>query len=189
MERNPSMDRKIMANYRRLYVKGGTYFFTVVTQKRRPIFAEEKSTQMLRSAFKVVMDKNPFQVESIVVLPDHIHCIWTLPKDDHDFSERWKGIKYRFSLNYKSSFAPSDSMKKKKEKGLWQRRFWEHLIRDQDDFNRHIDYIHYNPVKHKLARKALDWPHSSFKRFMMKGIYEKNWGSAIPSNIEGMELG
>ena len=178
-----------MANYRRLYVKGGTYFFTVVTQDRRHIFTEEKSTQMLRSAFKVVMDKNPFQVESIVVLPDHIHCIWTLPRDDHDFSKRWKGIKYRFSSNYKSSFATSDSMKKKKEKGLWQRRFWEHLIRDQDDFNRHIDYIHYNPVKHKLARSAVDWPYSSFKQFMMQGIYEKNWGSTLPSNIKGMELG
>ncbi len=80
-------------------------------------------------------------------------------------------------------------MKKKKEKGLWQRRFWEHLIRDRDDFNRHIDYIHYNPVKHKLARSAVDWPYSSFKQFMMRGIYEKNWGSTLPSSIKGMELG
>ena len=178
-----------MADYRRLYVKGGTYFFTVVTQERRPIFKEEKSIEILRDVFKVVMEASPFHVEGIVVLPDHIHCIWTLPKGDHDFSKRWKGIKYRFSLRYKGSFVKSDSMKKKKEKGLWQRRFWEHLIRDQEDFNRHIDYIHYNPVKHNLARRALEWPHSSFKRFMMHGIYEKNWGSTIPSRITGMELG
>ena len=178
-----------MANYRRLYVKGGTYFFTVVTQKRRPIFAEEKSIQILRDVFNLVMERKPFQIESIVVLPDHIHCIWTLPKGDHEYSERWKGIKYRFSLNLKKSFPTTESMNKKKEKGLWQRRFWEHLIRDQDDFNRHVDYIHYNPVKHNLAKRALDWPHSSFKRFVMKGTYEKNWGSALPSNIEGMELG
>ena len=178
-----------MTNYRRIYVKGGTYFFTVVTQERRPIFADDKSIEILRDVFKVVMKSSPFHIEGMVVLPDHIHCLWTLPKGDYDFSKRWKGIKYRFSLSYKGSFVKSDSMNKKKEKGLWQRRFWEHLIRDQEDFNRHIDYIHYNPVKHKLARRAFEWPHSSFKQFMMQGIYEKNWGSTIPSSITGMELG
>jgi putative transposase len=177
-----------MTNYRRLYVKGGTYFFTVVTQKRRPIFSEGKNIQILGDVLRSVKEIRPFQVVSIVILPDHIHCIWTLPRDDHDYSERWKGIKYRFSLSFKKSFPTTESMNKKKEKGLWQRRFWEHHIRDQDDFNRHVDYIHYNPVKHNLARRALDWPHSSFKRFVMNGRYEKNWGNALPSNIKGMEL-
>lgn len=177
-----------MTNYRRLYEKGGTYFFTVVTQKRRPIFAKKENVQNLRDVFKKVMKNRPFKIEAIVILPDHIHCIWTLPKHDSDFSSRWKEIKYRFSMNYSGSFPASDSMKKKKEKGLWQRRFWEHFIRDQEDFNHHVDYIHYNPVKHKLTMKAIDWPHSSFKRFMNKGIYQEDWGSIPPVSIKDMEL-
>lgn len=177
-----------MANYRRVYDKGGTYFFTVVTQKRRPIFSNEENIQKLRDVFKRVMKKRPFTIEAIVILPDHIHCIWKLPQSDSDFSNRWKEIKYRFSIEYNGTFPKSDSLTKKKEKGLWQRRFWEHLIRDQEDFNRHFDYIHYNPVKHKLTERVIDWPYSSFKRFVDKGIYEENWGTILPENIEDMEL-
>ena len=177
-----------MANYQRLYDKSGTYFFTVVTQERRPIFFNEENIQKLRNVFKEVMEKRPFNIEAIVILPDHIHCIWKLPHNDCDFSNRWKEIKYRFSIDYNGPFPKSDSMNKKKEKGLWQRRFWEHLIRDQEDFNRHFDYIHYNPVKHKLTERVIDWPYSSFKRFVDKGIYKQNWGAILPENIEDMEL-
>lgn len=178
-----------MANYRRLYVKGGTYFFTVVTQERRPIFGKIETIDLLKDVFGTVMKKSPFRIEAIVVLPDHIHCLWALPIGDNDFSSRWKAIKYRFSLKYRGSLPKSDSMRKKKEKGLWQRRFWEHLIRDQRDFNCHCDYIHYNPVKHKLAMRPIDWPHSSFRRFVDSGIYREDWGSNLPENINGMELG
>ena len=177
-----------MANYRRLYRKGGTYFFTVVTQERRPVFSNAKNVQKLRDSFRTVMKKSPFTIEAIVILPDHIHCIWTLPNDDKDFSNRWKEIKYRFSMDYNRFFAKSGSKVKKKEKGLWQRRFWEHLIRDQQDYNRHFDYIHYNPVKHKFTERAIDWPYSSFKRFVDKGVYEENWGSIPPKGIMDMEL-
>ena len=177
-----------MANYRRLYLKGGTYFFTVVTQERRPVFAGDENISNLRDVFKTVMQKWPFGIEAVVILPDHMHCIWTLPKDDSDFSSRWREIKYRFSMNYSGSFPISDSMRKKKEKGIWQRRFWEHLIRDQEDLNCHLDYIHYNPVKHGLTARAIDWPHSSFKRFVDKGIYPEDWGSIAPTSIKDMEL-
>ena len=177
-----------MAHYRRLYVKGGTYFFTVVTQERRPIFSKEESVKKLRESFETIMEKRPFRVDAIVVLPDHIHCIWSLPKNESDFSTRWKEIKYRFSIHFRESFRPTNSMQKKKEKGLWQRRFWEHLIRDQDDFNRHVDYIHYNPVKHGLVKKPRDWPHSSFLRFVEKGVYEEHWGSILPKHIKNMDL-
>jgi len=177
-----------MTNYRRFYSKGGTYFFTVVTQERRPIFSTEENIQKLRDAFKAVMKKRPFRIEAIVILPDHIHCIWALPRDDSDFSNRWKEIKYCFSMSYISSFLNAYSKRKKNEKGLWQRRFWEHLIRDQEDYNRHFDYIHYNPVKHKLTERAVDWPYSTFRRFVDKGIYEEDWGSTTPASIKAMEL-
>jgi len=177
-----------MANYRRLYAKGGTYFFTVVTQERRPIFSKEDSVKNLRESFETVMEKRPFTVDAVVVLPDHIHCIWSLPNNESDFSTRWKEIKYRFSINSRESFPPTDSMRKKKEKGLWQRRFWEHLIRDQDDFNRHVDYIHYNPVKHGLVKRPMDWPHGSFHRFVERGVYEEDWGSIPPEHIKNMDL-
>jgi len=146
-----------MTDYRRFYVKGGTYFFTVVTQERRPIFSEEENVRVLYKAFEKVKRNRPLFMEAFTVMPDHVHCLWTLPDGDSDFSTRWKEIKYRFSISYRGSFRISESMKKKKEKGLWQRRFWEHWIRDQDDLNRHVDYIHYNPVKHGLAKRAIDW--------------------------------
>ena len=177
-----------MTDYRRLYVKGGTYFFTVVTQERRPIFSKEEIVHLLRKAFEKVMTDRPFVMEAITVLPDHVHCLWTLPDGDSDFSTRWKEIKYRFSISYGGPLTVSESMKKKKEKGLWQRRFWEHSIRDQEDLNRHLDYIHYNPVKHGLAKRAIEWPHSSFKEFVEKGIYEEDWGSMPPVSIKDMDF-
>ena len=177
-----------MTNYRRLYVRGGTYFFTVATHERRPIFAEEKNVRVLYESFEKVKKNRPFVMEAVAVLPDHVHCLWTLPDGDSDFSIRWKGIKYGFSMSYRGSFKVSESMKKKKEKGLWQRRFWEHLIQDQEDLNRHVDYIHYNPVKHGLAERAMDWPYSSFRGFVEKGIYEEDWGNMVPVSIEDMDF-
>lgn len=185
---NPIKRGDIMSDYRRLYVKGGTYFFTVVMQDRRPIFSDPHRVRMLDEIFESVMEKQPFTTEALVVLPDHLHCIWSLPEGDNDFSSRWKQIKYRFSLDYEGEFKKSISMSKKKEKGLWQRRFWEHLIRDQEDFNRHVDYIHYNPVKHGLVKRPADWVHGSFKRFFEKGIYPEDWGTSFPTSIKGLDL-
>ncbi|MEK9149534.1 MAG: transposase [Candidatus Desantisbacteria bacterium] len=167
-----------MSNYRRLYREGGIYFFTVVTYKRRRILIEEDNINLLRCAFKEAIKQHPFEIKAIVVLPDHLHCVWTLPLNDLDFSVRWKKVKTIFSRDYKGSLPEkSESMLDKQEKGVWQRRFWEHCIRDQDDYKRHLDYIHYNPVKHGLVSKAIDWPYGSFKQYVAQGIYSADWGS------------
>jgi len=175
--------------YRRAKIKGGTYFFTVVTYKRIKIFTHPENIALLRAVFKEVMQKHPFKIDAFVLLPDHLHCIWTLPQLDSDFSTRWRLIKSYFSQGFDqgkvgwvevrnpTKEAYPSSRQKKKEKPIWQRRFWEHLIRNQEDLNRHIEYIHYNPVKHGLTRAPVDWDYSSFKRYVDKGIYDFKWGS------------
>ncbi len=125
-----------------------------------------------------------------MILPDHLHTIWTLPDDDSEFSTRWKRIKATFSRHYQGYIIEdiSESMRRKKEKGIWQRRFWEHMIRDQTDFNRHCDYIHYNPVKHGLVNSPLEWKHSSFRKFVEKGLYPTDWGQSPVKGLLGMDL-
>ena len=171
-----------MSRYKRNYEKGGVYFFTAVTFKRQKIFTGP-SMDILRSCFKKTFVEAPFRIEAIVVLPDHMHCIWQLPGGDNDFSSRWKKIKSEFSKRYKEKFGElsppiSASMKKKGEAGIWQRRFWEHTFRDENDFCIHCDYIHYNPVKHGYAQTPNQWPYSSFQRFVHAGVYDESWGSA-----------
>ena len=170
-----------MSRYKRNYEKGGTYFFTVVAYKRQKIFVGP-SIDILRTCFKKVIQQVPFTIEAIVVLPDHLHGIWQLPDGDKDFSTRWKKIKNDFSIQYQQIIgAPeqkiSESMKKKGERGIWQRRFWEHTIRDEKDFQLHCDYIHYNPVKHGYVQAPSEWPNSSFQRFVKAGLYDLAWGS------------
>jgi putative transposase len=160
-----------MSDYRRAFLEGGTFFFTVVTYQRCPIFTEESSVNLLRQCFKTTMAKYPFTINAIVVLPDHLHTIWTLPDGESDFSTRWKIVKAAFSQHY-SGFRVKDiskSMIKKNEKGIWQRRFWEHTIRSEEDYHQHCDYIHYNPVKHGLVSSPVSWKYSSFKDFAKKG--------------------
>jgi len=169
--------------YRRANVKGGVYFFTVVTFKRAKIFTIPKNVDLLRSAIKEVMQTHPFKINAFVLLPDHLHCIWTLPQQDSDFSTRWRLIKSYFSRNFDqrnvgwvegrnpTNTAYTASRQMKKEKPIWQRRFWEHLIRNQQDLNQHVEYIHYNPVKHGLANAPFEWAHSSFHRYVEKEIY------------------
>src|SRR5699024_3794864 len=129
-------------NYRRAFVLGGVLFFTVVTFERRPIFSSDDAVAHLREAFRKVKAARPFTVDAVVVLPDHLHCIWRLPEGDGDYSSRWREIKKAASR----AIAPrSDD---RQERWAWQRRFWEHVIRDDDDWRRHVEYIHYNPVKH-----------------------------------------
>jgi putative transposase len=151
-----------MPNYRRAWLPGGTFFFTLVTNQRRPIFMEESARHILKQAFAEGMKKaGKFEIVAFCLLPDHLHCIWTLPENDGDYSTRWKVIKAWFSHAYrKQGGTPGDltaSKIQKGEVGIWQRRFWEHLIRDLDDLNRHIDYIHYNPVKHGLVQSVNAW--------------------------------
>ena len=141
--------------YRRFYQPGACYFFTVVTANRTPILID--NIERLRSAFRLCMSRYPFEIEAIVVLPDHLHTLWRLPEGDADFSKRWMVIKRKFSSGLPACNV-SDSQNKKREKGIWQRRFWEHCIRDEDDWRHHFDYIHYNPVRHGLVSRTKDWP-------------------------------
>jgi putative transposase len=139
------MEYQPTTTYRRLYKPGGQYFFTVVTHQRRPILVA--NIERLRGAFRHVMTVRPFKMDAVVVLPDHLHCIWCLPENDQDFSTRWSIIKRYFSTVIdKSNINPS--LENKRERGVWQRRFWEHCLGDEDDWRRHMDYIHFNPVKH-----------------------------------------
>ncbi|MBM3157931.1 MAG: transposase [Chloroflexi bacterium] len=179
-----------MPEYRRARVSGGTYFFTVVTYNRYPFFADESAIILLHKCFQIVASEYPYTMDACVILPDHIHCIWTLPDNGSDFSTRWKLIKTTFTKNYSGSRPEnvSESMLNKGERGIWQRRFWEHMIRDQEDFNRHCDYIHYNPVRHGYVKLPMEWKHSSFREFAERGLYPQNWGHAVSKEVIAMDF-
>ena len=181
-----------MPNYRRVLIPGVTYFFTVVTYKRRKILVIPEGRHMLRDVVDEVRQLRPFTVCGWVLLPDHIHCIWTLPENDSEYSKRWGMIKAGFSKRAKNLFHRNewmtDSKRKHREATIWQRRFWEHMIRDEDDFRRHMDYIHYNPVRHGLASVPAEWPYSSFKQCVEKGWYSVEWGSSEPKTIAEMDF-
>jgi putative transposase len=136
--------------YRRARIKGGTYFFTVNTHNKRTLFNDPENTELLRKTFRRVKKLHPFKIDAFILLPDHLHCIWTLPEGDKDYATRWRLIKTFFTKRCKDHCKQiqSESRTKKKEQAIWQRRYWEHLIRDEDDFKKHVEYIHYNPVKH-----------------------------------------
>ena len=158
-----------MSNYRRVYIPGSWYFFTVVTYKRQPILTTETGLAALKAAVVETRAKYPFTSIAWVILPDHLHYIWQLPDGDADFSTRWSLIKWRFTRGYLrgeggTNGDRSASRKRHREQNIWQRRFWEHCIRDDEDLERHIDYIHYNPVKHGLVHEPLQWRFSSAHR-------------------------
>ncbi|MBD2180032.1 transposase [Planktothrix sp. FACHB-1355] len=165
--------------YRRAKIEGGTYFFTVVTHNRRKFLCQPDNISLLRNAFRYVMEHHPFKIDAIVVLPEHIHSILTLPDGDYNFSKRWRLIKNYFTrrcaVEYKTKI--SKSRQNKQEQAIWQRRFWEHQIRDEKDFTNHVEYIHYNPVKHGLVSAPKDWEYSSFHRYVRDGIYDLEWGA------------
>ncbi|MGD8710422.1 MAG: transposase, partial [Ectothiorhodospiraceae bacterium] len=166
---------------------GGSYFFTVVTNRRFPLFQAPEAVRLFRSSLRRVMRERPFRIDAIVLLPDHLHCVWTLPTQDSDFSTRWRLVKYRFSLDWKARSNVARSALSKREKGIWQRRFWEHAIRDEEDLRRHVDYIHYNPVKHGFVSRPGDWAWSSFSRYVDRGVYAPDWGCAgTPVSIREM---
>jgi putative transposase len=169
-----------MSDYRRAYQPGGHYFFTLVTYNRVKRFCDPQEVERLRAAIRHVKAKHPFSIDAIVILPDHLHALWTLPLDDDDFSMRWRLIKHKFSVTVE---APVNH---RGEKLIWQRRFWEHLIRDQEDWTRHMDYIHYNPVKHGYVGRPRDWPYSSFAHCVEQGWYSPEWGAICPETIQCM---
>ncbi len=172
-----------MSDYRRIFIPGGVYFFTVVTFQRKPIFLDPDNVSLLRAAFKHIMVTRPFTIDAIVVLPDHLHCLWRLPELDDDFSSRWREIKKYVSKRIGGAGIRA------KEKDIWQRRFWEHTVRNENDWQRHMDYIHYNPVKHGLVLSPAQWPYSSFCRAVANGWYDINWGShGQPETIQDLEI-
>jgi putative transposase len=166
-----------MPRYVRAFVPGGTFFFTVALLERRRRLLTERIDD-LRVVFSEARRRRPFTIEAIVVLPDHLHCIWTLPPGDSDFSGRWHDIKARFSARIPREERLSARRTRKGERGIWQRRFWEHVIRDQVDFERHFDYVHYNPVKHGHVTRAADWPYSTFHRCVREGLYPLDWAAS-----------
>jgi len=161
-----------MPMYRRNYVPGGTYFFTVVTEARAPLFAKGTDRVRLRAAFKSVLAEHPVSIEAFVLLPDHLHTIWTLPDGVQDYSLRWGLIKERFTRSFPvgggREAAHSASRRKHRERSVWQKRFWEHTVRDEDDFERCFNYIHWNPVKHGLVERVIDYPWSSFHKYVRR---------------------
>ena len=169
-----------MSKYRRANEPGGMFFLTIVTYERKAIFSEPEQVELLRSALKKVKDKSPFRILAAVVLPDHMHFLWSLPRGDTDFSSRVGRMKVLFTRslgqNAHSRSGPNASRRKHRESDVWQRRFWEHTIRDDEDFERHLDYIHYNPVKHGFVTCPHLWPYSSFARWLRDGHYTKEWG-------------
>jgi putative transposase len=164
--------------YRRAFTPGGVFFFTLVTHERRPILKEAATVAVLRAAFRTVRNTRPFKIDAIVIMPDHLHCIWSLPPDDDDFATRWRLIKTWFTKHCDPALraVPGPARMAKQEQALWQHRYWEHRLRDETDYIRHVDYIHYNPVKHGHATTALEWPYSSFRRYVEAGMYPAYWG-------------
>ncbi|SEK72403.1 putative transposase [Atopomonas hussainii] len=168
-----------MSRYRRAAVPGGSYFFTVVTERRQRILTDPALRLALRQAVERVRVQRPFRIDGWVLLPDHLHTIWTLPEGDADFATRWRLIKTavtrRCGADY---FQPSYLTERRAAKRcatLWQHRYWEHLLRNEHDVQRHLDYLHFNPVKHGLVDKVADWPWSSFHRWVRQGAYPLEW--------------
>ena len=171
-----------MSNYRRAKISGGTFFFTIVLADRSSNLLLE-GIDYLRRAYRIVQESRPFETIAICVLPDHVHAVWTLPEHDSDFATRWNLIKSGFS-RYFDARPRSQSKTLRREKGIWQCRYWEHAIRDDADLERHVDYIHFNPVRHGHVTRVADWPYSSFHRFVERGLLAVDWGGDL-KEIEG----
>jgi putative transposase len=179
-----------MSDYRRYYVPGATYFFTAVTDHRVPLFSDALARRLLGSVFRRCILRQRMTILAIVLLPDHLHCLWALPPGDSDYSSRWRWLKGEFSKHWLAlggSEQPlGKSRQRERRRGVWQRRFWEHTIRDECDLERHADYIHYNPVRHGLVSRPIDWPWSSFHRWVRKGHYQPTWaGGNILADVAG----
>ncbi|MCB1961223.1 MAG: transposase [Rhodocyclaceae bacterium] len=177
-----------MPDYRRAWHPGGTWFFTVNTLERHGNNLLTRHADLLREVVREVRRHHPFAIHGWVVLPDHMHCIIELPPGDTNFATRWRLIKAGFSKKLPATERRSKVRRARGERGIWQRRYWEHLIRDEDDFRAHMDYLHFNPVKHGHVAHVADWPHSTFHRWVAAGIYAADWaGSAAGDQVGGGE--
>jgi putative transposase len=170
-----------MGDFRRVRVPGATYFFTLVANRRAPIFSNPAARRALHRAMVWVRANHPYTLDGAVLLPDHIHLLITLPPADAAYPTRMMLLKKRFTEFARESGLVREGPLTKKaalrgEAGFWQRRYWEHTIRSDADYQNHLDYIMYNPVKHGLVSRVADWPHSSFHRLVLNGLYPLDWG-------------
>jgi putative transposase len=179
-----------MPDYRRNYVPGGTYFFTCVTYQRRPILTTDLGRLCLRHAIQTVQAEYPFTIVAIVLLPDHWHSVWTLPSNDSKYPLRWMRIKEEFTRAWLArggfELPQSQSRAEHRQRGVWQKRYWEHTVEDEDDLKCCVDYTHWNPRKHNLVQRIRDWKWSSFHRYVQSGEYELDWGGTDP--VPGWEI-
>jgi putative transposase len=171
-----------MPDYRRAWQPGGTYFFTVNALERHGNDLLTRNIEVLRQVVGQVRRTHPFQIHGWVVLPDHLHCLIELPPEDSDFAGRWRLIKANFSKRLPKDERRSQVRRVRGERGLWQRRYWEHLIRDERDYAAHMDYVHFNPVKHGYVQQVADWPYSTFHRLVAEGVYPKDWAGSTGGN-------
>lgn len=175
-----------MPEYRCNRIPGGTYFFTLNLLDRRARLLVEH-IDVLRDAVRTIRVRRPFHIDAWVVMPDHMHAVWTLPAGDSDYSGRWNAIKVAFSKMIPADQGVTGLRTSKGERGIWQRRFWEHTIRDDADFRAHVDYVHINPFKHGLVERVQDWPYSSFHRHVARGVYAPDWGGDFESDLAAGE--
>ena len=173
-----------MPNYRRAQTTGACWFFTVNLEQRRLHLLTEH-IDLLKSSIRHVHQQRPFFINAWVVLPDHMHCIWTLPAGDSDYAGRWRDIKKVFSRAIPAGEYRAPARELRRERGIWQRHYWEHLIRDASDYLHHFDYVHRNPLKHGWVNRVQDWPYSTFHRYVAAGIYSADWRGDSNSQING----
>jgi putative transposase len=176
-----------MPNYRRAFMPGGTWFFTVNLLRRHNNDLLVREVGLLRDTVRKVRVRHPFHIDAWVVLPEHLHAVLTLPPGDTDFGLRWRLIKSGFSRALPKTEYRSGVRRKAGERGIWQRHYWEHLIRDDADYQRHVDYVHVNPLKHGYVRRVRDWPHSTFHRYVAGGIYPADWCGDVDVVVGGDE--
>ncbi len=172
-----------MPNYRRAWHPGGTYFFTVNLLQRQGNDLLTRHIDLLRQSVRAVSQRHPFAIHGWVVLPDHLHSVIELPANDADFATRWRLIKSGFSKALPQLERRSPVRVKRGERGIWQRRYWEHLIRDEADYRAHMDYVHINPVKHGLVNQVADWPFSTFHRLVKRGVYPADWAGGLETAL------
>jgi putative transposase len=174
-----------MPNYRRAYIPGGTYFFTCVTYQRAPILVTPLARTCLRQAIRTTQRDHPFKIVALVLLPEHWHTVWSLPRGDARYPLRWMRIKEEFTKTWLecggAELEQSQSRRAHRQRGVWQKRYWEHAVRDEDDLKRCVDYVHWNPRKHGHSARVQDWKWSSFHRFVRAGEYELHWGGTDPT--------
>jgi len=173
-----------MSRYRRDHTPGACHFFTVALADRHSSLLTQ-NINLLRQSWRRTAELYPFETVAVCILPNHLHVVWRLPPDDPDFSTRWRLIKSGFSRAVPAAKNLSHSKTRQGEKGIWQRRFWEHRIRDERDFQNHVDYIHFNPVKHGLVKASKDWPYSSFHRWVREGRIPEDWATCSVIDVDG----